>query len=157
LSSTSTPASTHFWVLGVDMPIAYVPAAPTAAYAKYWTELLPTCPSYRPSSVADSRYARPVGSRDCSSVIHQVTTELAATVVIFADGAVLTPVRVELTAGVTANCAEPQRSTTMLCCDDADGVDETVMLPGEPDTVAVHTPAQPLNPPGAATTRWVYV
>lgn len=74
-----------------------------------------------------------------TSELHQLTTELVPTVVMVVD-AVPVLCKVPFTAGVAASCPV-QRSTTIECRDDADGVIDTVIAPGLPAIVAVQITA----------------
>jgi hypothetical protein len=91
--------------------------------------------------------------------MHHDTTEFADTVVTVVVPVVPVPDLVAFVAGVASTCAPDQRSTTMLCrvLTAVATVEDTVIAPGDPDTVATYTAHQPLKPPGAAVPTSVYV
>jgi hypothetical protein len=81
-------------------------------------------------------YARVDGDRELKSTFTIDTTLLAAVVVIVPVGTPLEFSAVAVT-GDAARLADVHHSTTMECMLLADGVDDTVIGPGLPDTVAV--------------------
>jgi hypothetical protein len=81
-------------------------------------------------------YARVDGTRELKSMLTTLTTLLAAVVVIDPVGVPLLFSALAATGG-DPSAAEVHHSTSIECMHDADGVEETVIDPGLPETVAV--------------------
>jgi hypothetical protein len=95
-----------------------------------------------PSSAALDLYVLPVGELAAQSTFPHTTTDPAAVVVRFSDGAPETGLEGEFfaDAGVAASCAPVQRETFIACQQEPVGVQDTVIADPPAVTVPTHKP-----------------